>query len=52
MNIWNEIVVLDYVLSQGYSEDVKKDEARLIELRFRYDRYLKLTNLQRKIQNG
>lgn len=49
MEIWDEIVVLDYVLSQGYSDDEKKDTNRLNELRVLYDRYLKLTNIQRKI---
>lgn len=43
--IWRELVTIEYVLVQGYSDDVKKDQKRLNELRFLHDRLLKINKL-------
>jgi hypothetical protein len=49
MSLRKQLCAVEYVLTQGYSQDVKKDEALLQDLRFRYERYLKLTKLKNKL---
>lgn len=46
MSIWRQLCTVEYVLTQGYSQDVKKDEALLKDLRFQYDRYLKIKKIK------
>ena len=50
MNLWRQICTLEYVLSQGYSNDVKEDTRILNELRFQYDRYLKIKKIKEKYE--
>lgn len=48
--IWSEIIAIEYTLSQGYSDDVKKDENRLNHLRFLHRRNIKLIKIKSKIK--
>lgn len=51
MNLWRQICTIEYVLTQGYSDDVEKDEALLNYLRSQYEKYLKLTKIKKSIGN-
>jgi len=43
--IWRELVTIEYVLTQGYSDDIDKDTKRLNYLREIYDRNEKIEEL-------
>lgn len=46
--VYQDLISTEYVLVQGYSDDVKKDTERLNDLRFIYDRLLKINKLQKR----
>ena len=47
--IWREIVTLEYVLTQGYSNYEVSDTRRLNDLRFLYDRLCKIKRIKDKL---
>jgi hypothetical protein len=49
--IWSELVALEYILTQGYSDDFERDKSRLMELRFLRQRQLKLIRITTKLTN-
>ena len=51
MSLWKKICTLEYVLSQGYSQDTYKDIKILNELRFQYDRYLKIKKIKENYES-